>query len=92
MRLDSRMLKILSITDEYTRESVVLEVGRSFSGAEVVAVLKRVSIERDYPGHIRSDNGGEFISTAVKRWVDAVGGEVMYVAGGSPCRMVMRSS
>jgi putative transposase len=36
------------------------------------------------PGHIRSDNGPEFVAKAVRDWISAVGAKTAYIAPGSP--------
>jgi len=36
------------------------------------------------PGHIRSDNGPEFIAKAVQAWITAVGAQTAYITPGSP--------
>ena len=36
------------------------------------------------PGHVRSDNGPEFVAEAVQAWVTAVGARTAYIAPGSP--------
>ena len=38
-----------------------------------------------YPGHIRSDNGPEFVAKAVREWIAAVGAKAAYIEPGSPC-------
>lgn len=81
---NGRALKVLALTDEYTRESLALEVGTSADGATVVAVLDRVSKERGFPRHVRSDNGSEFVSRAVKNWFSASGVQGLYVEKGAP--------
>jgi transposase InsO family protein len=37
-----------------------------------------------FPGHIRSDNGPEFVAKAVQEWIDAVGAKTAYITQGSP--------
>ena len=39
---------------------------------------------RGPPAHIRSDNGPEFIATAVQEWLAKVGVKTLYIAPGSP--------
>ena len=41
-------------------------------------------ILRGVPGHIRSDNGPEFVAKAVREWIAAVGAKTAYIAPGSP--------
>ena len=50
-------LKFLTLEDEYTRESLAIEVGRTFKALHVREVLARVIGERGMPKFIRSDNG-----------------------------------
>ena len=59
-----RPLKWLSLIDEYTRECLALEVARSITAADAIDVLAEVFIIRGVPGHVRSDNGPEFIAKA----------------------------
>ena len=44
----------------------------------------RIVSRRGVPGHIRSDNGPEFVAKAVQEWVTAVGARTAYIAPGSP--------
>jgi putative transposase len=41
-------------------------------------------ILRGIPGHIRSDNGPEFVAEAVQEWIAAVGTKTAYIERGSP--------
>ena len=36
------------------------------------------------PGHVRSDNGPEFVAKAVQGWIAAVGAKTAYIEPGSP--------
>jgi transposase InsO family protein len=81
---DGKTLKWLSVVDEYTRECLALEVGRGLTGRRVVEVLGRLFAERGVPGHVRSDNGPEFIAKAVRTWLAGRAVEVLYIAPGSP--------
>ena len=40
--------------------------------------------ERGAPGHIRSDNGPEFMAKAVKEWLANRGTQTLFVEPGSP--------
>jgi len=53
---DGRMLRFLAVVDEYTRESLALDVERSMGADEVIAVLGRLIAERGAPQLLRSDN------------------------------------
>ncbi len=77
-------LKWLAITDEYTRECLALEVARSITAETVVDVLTNLFLTRGVPGHIRSDNGPEFIAKAIGRHAERTGLEMLYIEPGSP--------
>jgi putative transposase len=81
---DGRKLKFLTVLDEYTRESPVIEVGRSIRSKDVIAVLEYLFMVRGAPGYIRSDNGPEFIADAIKRWLADNEVETLYIEPGSP--------
>jgi hypothetical protein len=51
---------------------------------DVIDVLSGLFILRGVPGHIRSDNGPEFVAKAVQKWITAVGAKTAYIAPGSP--------
>jgi transposase InsO family protein len=70
--------------DEYTRECLALEVGRGMTAQAVCAVLAEVVRQRGAPGHVRSDNGPEFIALAIRSWMSAAGLETLYVEPGAP--------
>ena len=63
-----RALRWLVIEDEFTRESLALEVARSMKAADVLDVLAELVAIRGAPRHIRSDNGPEFIAKQVRRF------------------------
>ena len=58
--------RLLTLVDNFSRESLAIEVGQRLTGDDVVRVLERVTAERGKPQSIRVDNGPEFIST---RWI-----------------------
>lgn len=82
--IDGRRLKILTVEDEYTRECLALEVGRTFTGKDVVNVLRELFLIRGAPKHIRSDNGPEFIAKAVRAWLDQNDVAPLYIEPGAP--------
>jgi putative transposase len=77
-------LKWFAITDEYTRECLALEVDRGITADGVLDILTNLFLTRGVPRHIRSDNGPEFIATAIRRHGQQAGLEMLYVAPGSP--------
>ena len=65
---DSRALRILNISDEYTRQCLATLVKQSITSEDVIDQLFNPFICRGMPEHIRSDNGPEF--TARGRYAD----------------------
>lgn len=82
--VDGRVIKCLSVIDEYTRECLELRVARSLKGKDVLDSLSRLIGDRGAPRHIRSDNGSEFIAEEVKNWMKSLGIDTLYIAPGAP--------
>ncbi len=81
---DGRQLKFLPILDEYTRESLALEVDRSITGEDVVDTLAYLFEIHGEPEFIRSDNGPEFVSDAVRSWLKTADVRTLFIKPGSP--------
>lgn len=77
-------IRLLTVIDEYTRESLAILVRPWISSAEVVDVFEMLIESRGAPKHIRSDNGPEFISKTMKKCLCDAGCETIYIAPGSP--------
>jgi transposase InsO family protein len=67
--LTGAQLKFLTLEDEYTRESLAIEVGTSFRALHVRQTLARIIAERGAPAFLRSDNGPEFIALELALWL-----------------------
>jgi putative transposase len=81
---DGRKFRMLNVIDEFTRECLAIRVNRKLKAVDVIDVLSDLFILRGIPGHIRSDNGSEFVATAVREWITAVGARTAYIEPGSP--------
>lgn len=81
---DGRRFRILAVVDDHTRENLALIADTSLSGLRVTRELDRVVSDRGVPGTIVSDNGTEFTSMAVLRWVQETGIKWHYIAPGKP--------
>ena len=81
---EGRKYRMLNIVDEFTRECLAIQINRRLNSTDVIDVLSDLFILRGVPEHIRSDNGPEFIATAVQQWIAAVGSRTAYIAPGSP--------
>ena len=75
---------MLNVLDEFTRECLSIKVARRLNSTSVTDVLSGLFILRGVPGHVRSDNGPEFIAKADQAWIGAVGAKTAYIAPGSP--------
>lgn len=82
-----RTLKILNVTDEFTREALACVPGRSIDAKATVAVLHELVGVRGAPVSVRCDNGPEFISDALKRWCLRSGARTSFIEPGAPGRM-----
>jgi len=65
---DGQRVRVLTLVDNFSRESLALEVGQRFRGADVAGILERVCRWRGAPRAIRVDNGPEFTSKALDLW------------------------
>lgn len=81
---DGRRIRVLTIVDHYTRESLAMEVGQSIGRGEVIAVLDRLARLRRRPRTISVDNGPEFTSRALDAWAYRNGVTVDFSRPGKP--------
>ena len=81
---DGRGLRMLVVIDEFTRECLAIEVGRSFTSDDVIGVLQYLFAIRGVPEHIRSDNGPEFVAKGIRRWLVQAGVTTLFIAKSSP--------
>jgi putative transposase len=61
--------KCLTVTDEWTKEALAIEVDGRIRSGGVIEVLSRLVSERGAPKFLRSDNGPEFVSRALLKWI-----------------------
>ena len=73
---DGRLLRILALIDEYTRECLALRVARRLNSQDVIETLSEVMLWRGIPEHIRSDNGPEFVARQLRE--ECLNGEIFY--------------
>ena len=81
---DGRVLRMLVVVDEFTRECLAIRVERRLGSDEVLEVLAELLVERGMPAHIRSDNGPEFAATAVRAWLARLRVGTLFIEPGSP--------
>ena len=81
---DGRRLRVLTIVDNFTRESLAIAVEQGIKGEQVAAVLERIVAERGAPKSIRVDNGPEFVSKVLDRWAYEHGVTLDFSRPGKP--------
>ena len=81
---DGRKLRLLTVIDEYTRECLAIRVQRRMTSHDVLYILSELFLEHGIPEHIRSDNGPEFVATAVRNWLAHLGVRTLFIEPGSP--------
>jgi putative transposase len=81
---DGRSLKCLTVVDEFTRECLAIDVGGSIRSGRVIDVLTQLVSLHGAPQHLRSDNGPEFVATAILRWLQAAQIETAFIDPGKP--------
>ena len=65
---DGTKIRLLTIVDTFSRESIALELDYGFKSPQVVEVLRRAVAQRGAPERIYCDNGPEFISLHLDQW------------------------
>lgn len=81
---NGQQLKCLTVVDEYTRESLAIDVAGSIRTGRVIEVLARLVSERGALRHLRSDNGPEFVSKALLRWAVDESLDIALIDPGKP--------
>ena len=81
---DGRPYRILTVVDNWSRSSPVLEAGCRMSGEIVSRVLDRVLGERPGPRSITVDHGTEFQSRALEDWAYRRGVQLDFIRPGKP--------
>jgi len=81
---NGQQLKCLTVTDEWTKEGLAIEVDGSIRSGRVIEVLSRLVSQRGAPLYLRSDNGPEFVSRALLKWIVAQGIGTALIDPGKP--------
>lgn len=81
--------KVFTMVDEHTRECLAAHAAWSLGSKDVIAIIAEVMARRGAPGHLRSDNGPEFIAYAIRDWLGAqqVGTLYIWVGPVSMCQL-----
>ncbi len=77
-------LRMLCVSDGFTRLGTHFRVERSIGAAKVIASLEWLFLIHGAPRYIRSDNGPELVAKALQDWLAERGAETIYITPGSP--------
>jgi putative transposase len=79
-----RVIRLLTIVDDCTRECPAIEVDTSLGGLRVRRVLDRIASERGLPEAVVLDNGPEFRGRALAAWSEQRGVRLEFIQPGKP--------
>src|SRR6516164_4981610 len=79
-----QQLKCLTVIDEYTRECLAIDVAGSIRSKRVIEVLAKLVSVHGAPRYLRSDNGSEFVSRAVLKWLTQANIDTAHIDPGKP--------
>jgi putative transposase len=82
--LDGRRFRALTVVDNWSRHSPLIEADFTLTGTKVVVALERVVRLHGYPKMITVDNGSEFASRALDAWAYAHGVKLDFIRPGKP--------
>ena len=81
---NGRKIKMLTVIDEFTRESLAIRVERTINSKHVLDTISNLFLTRGIPDYIRSDNGSEFTAKMLQKFIQDVGVKTAYITPGSP--------
>ena len=81
-----RVIRMLTIVDDYTRECPAIEIDTSLGGLRVRRVLDRIASERGLPEAIVLDNGPEFRGRALAAWSEERRVRLEFIQPGKPAQ------
>jgi len=90
--LRSQQLKCLTVTDEFIKQGLAIDVDGRIRSPRIIEVLSRLVSERGAPAFLRSDNGPEFVSTALLSWIVTQGIGTALIEPGKPWQNGIRES
>src|SRR5690348_12354278 len=79
-----KVIRMLTIVDDCTRECPAIEVDTSLGGLRVRRVLDRIASERGLPEAIVLDNGPEFRGRALAAWSEERDVRLEFIQPGKP--------
>jgi putative transposase len=81
---NGQQLKCLTIVDEFSRECLAIDAAGSIRSGRVIEVLSKLVSVHGAPKYLRSDNGPEFVSRAILRWLTGAQINTAHIDPGKP--------
>jgi putative transposase len=81
---NGQQLKCLTVVDEFTRECLAIDVAGSIRSGRVIEVLSKLVSVHGAPRYLRSDNGPEFVSKAILKWLAQANIDTAHIDPGKP--------
>ncbi len=81
---NGQRIRLFTLVDNYTRESLAIEVNHHLGGQKVAEILSLLALERGRPEKIMVDNGSEFTSKKLDQWAYLNGVELDFSRLGKP--------
>ncbi|NIV18824.1 MAG: IS3 family transposase, partial [Woeseiaceae bacterium] len=82
--VEGRVVRLLTMMDEYTRECLAIRVERKLNSEAVIETLADLFVRRGLPQYLRSDNGPEFVAKPLRAWLARLDVRPLYIEPGSP--------
>ena len=81
---DGRPFRVLTVVDQWSRQSPILEAASRMSGGTVSVALDRAIATGTAPRSITVDHGTEFMSRALEDWAYQRGVQLDFIRPGKP--------
>ncbi len=87
---DGRPFRVLTVVDQWSRSSPILEPAFSIRGQDVATALDQAIEVHGTPRSITVDHGTEFMSRALEDWAYQRGVALDFTRPGKPRRLALR--
>jgi transposase InsO family protein len=81
---DGRAFVMLTVIDKDPRQCLAIRTERKLNHEVVLETLSELFLRHSPPEHIRSDNGSEFTTIAIRNWLRRLGVKTLFIEPGSP--------
>jgi putative transposase len=82
--INGRHFRAFAVLDQWSRESLAIEVDLSLTGERVTRVLERLRATRGLPLAIQADNGPELRGRTLDQWAYEHGVQLQFIEPGKP--------